>query len=211
MDIYCPNCENACSEEAAKCPGCGHRLKSAAFILGTRFQRLRKRWWPGFILACAIGGCLGFQNINRQEKEELERIRSVEKLEALRYARFDAARRAQKMTLETISDWRPMGGFTAEISTRVQAMAHNASLQFTKLMPEDINLAFGLFGDLDLTFRDLVDLAIMAQANQLDLDFGEPVAVTKERVRLLGLRNEQRVNRLTGFESPLCDFCGKEK
>lgn len=30
MDVYCPNCENACSERAVACPKCGHPLHEKA-------------------------------------------------------------------------------------------------------------------------------------------------------------------------------------
>lgn len=198
--IYCIECENACSDKALVCPTCGHRLKSRAYIAGASFPWIRMRWWTGGLLACALGGCLGFLIADSREREAMARVRQQESFKRRAHDELAATQAAQRMTLETISGWREFGGFEAADTSRyVQARAANAAMQFTQLLPEDINLAFGTFGDIEgFSHRDLVELAILAHLHKLDV-FAEPLTVMKARVRVLQEQNLERVYRSRGL------------
>ena len=43
MNIYCPNCEHACSEAAVACPACGHPLATMRRPVQTT-EQTAKRW-----------------------------------------------------------------------------------------------------------------------------------------------------------------------
>ena len=52
MDIYCMNCENACSEQAVACPKCGHPLKGPS-LRKTRTKILLAL--AAITLVCTVG------------------------------------------------------------------------------------------------------------------------------------------------------------
>ncbi len=141
-------------------------------------------------------------NVEYQEIEARKRIREVQRQWALENQELAASQRAQRMTLETIAGWRSFGGFeTADISRQVQARAANAAKKFTQLLPEDINLAFGTFGDLGSSYEELVDLAWIAHIHELEA-FKEPLTVVKARVRILQRQNRERVYSSMGLGTP---------
>lgn len=91
MNVFCPNCENECSEDAAACPKCGHPLKASVVHDVERWARKRGRgWWVRFSLALtfAVASVAVMVGVYKHEKASIVRC-----TEAMR-ASGDAHRRA---------------------------------------------------------------------------------------------------------------------
>lgn len=222
--IYCPTCENGCSEDAVSCPMCGHLL--AAPVEGVpRVKPVRPIcpafcFWVGKSLQTPDGklsvtkamlavGLIVFsvgviRNAENREIKERKRISEIHKARG----RADDARwvkqLAQRQTLQDIAGWRDIGGFeTSHVARKVQARAANAAMRYPSLLPEEINLAFGIFGDLDgISYDELVHLAIAAHLEELEIDGMPPLGVLKARVRILQGRNRERIYTSYRLEVP---------
>ena len=115
-----------------------------------------------------VGGALlaGLMAIGarlRGEIVERQRLARVIEEQSAAMDLLNRRRREEQAQLERVAGMRRRGGFEdAQTSRQVQAKARAAKAEFTQLQEGDIGQAYGLFGDVGLSDRKLVRLAIIA-------------------------------------------------
>ncbi len=97
-------------------------------------------------------------------------VAEATKIRAQAQGQFEAVQRYQRAMLERISDTRRDGGFTSDESRIVQGRAANAMKKFTRLSEEDVLSVFGIFGDQDFSYEELVNLAILKHLGKIGVE-----------------------------------------
>lgn len=213
MDVYCSNCENACSERSVACPKCGHplqaRRRDALDVKPVRAIWPRLCFWAGKSLQTSRGklsigkatlavglmviSVAVIMNVEYQEFEARGRIDRRMRAQSRLLDELRARQIAQQRALERRADLRRIGGFDADTARRAQAGAQRAQDRYSQLQPQDIEAAFAIFGDIEgLSHEDLTRLAIIASFGELNVDLNRSRPDLKERADTLLRRFQER-------------------
>lgn len=150
-------------------------------------------------IGAVVQGGMAIVQVLRDEIAARERLAEVIKLQSRAHDELRTGQIQQQETLERRAGQRSVGGFDTDTARRVQAAAAGAQKQFTQLQPQDIDAAFGIFGDIEgLSQKDLTDLAIIAGFGELKVDLKRSRAALKARADTL-LRRFRESGRITTF------------
>ncbi len=176
-------------------------------VVFTKLALVIRKTFFALRLFASIGAILSAMRAIRQAvKEEIaerERLIAVMKIQGAVQDELKNRAQKQKDVLERIAGRRREGGFgTADIARGVQAGAARAAEQFTQLEPQDINLAFGTFGDIEgLSQKNLTDLAAVASFGQLKPEEGMDPAALKRYADYLLKRFRERIDKFARVET----------
>jgi len=178
MNVFCPNCENECSEAARACPKCGHPLRARRISL--------KGLDPGWVVSLLIIGAvlLCVLAANREEGRAQEATKRSQDATN----KWLVAKRVRQQHIETLSDRREEGGLTADESRLAVQLAERISQKLPSLDDWAVDEAVAFLFGTGASKEDIEEAAFLVHIDGLEFD---PHVSAERRARRV-LRSAQR-------------------
>jgi len=196
MNIFCPNCENECSEAAAVCPKCGHPLvaPSPGGMGVPPLRAARRRVSIGRALLAfslsvfAIGILvLAVVRAKQEERSVLESIRQQNEAETKRARE----RKARQKHIDYLASRRPEGGFaTADESRHALQLAERISEKMPDLDDWAVDEAVAFSLGAGIPEERFAEVAFLLDTDRLEFD---PQISAERRARRV-LRSVSKAN-----------------